>query len=166
MAEFDAKAFTKAEFEPRTEAVPVDGLRSFFPDLGEDETPEWTVRGLTHAELARAEDASRRRQDLAAVVDALNGDEGKKQEAIKELLGVDQHVPQDTAKRMEMLVRGSVDPEIDLEVAVKLATAFPIEFSALTNKVIELTGRGHEALKKPAPSGGSKKSKTASASAT
>lgn len=148
----DTRSFLAEEFSPREEAVRVDGLVSFFPD---GEEPMWKVRGLTHGELAEAEEASTRRQDVAAVVAALEGNDKYKQEAIQELLGVDGQVPKDTAKRMEMLVKGSVDPEITLDVAVKLANTFPIEFSLITNKILELTGKGHEAIKKPQPSGDS-----------
>lgn len=161
---FDTRGFLNEEFVPRQEAVRVDGLSAFF---GEDEEPLWTVRGLTHGELAQAEEASERRQDVAKVVEALEGNDKYKQEAIQELLGVDGKVPKDTAKRMEMLVLGSVEPaEVTLDIAVKLANTFPIEFSALTNKILELTGKGSEAVKKQQASGGSQTSSPASDSAT
>jgi hypothetical protein len=51
-----------------------------------------------------------------------------------------------------MLTAGSVDPEITLPVAVKLAEKFPIEFMTLTNVITELTGLGFEYAKQKAAS--------------
>lgn len=151
---FDAQAFQREEFEPREEAVRVDGLSAWF---GEDEEPEWRVRGLSHQELSHAEEAATRRQDVAAVVDALSGNSQKKAEAILELLGMDEAVPKDTAKRMEMLRMASIEPEVDLDVAIKMSKVKPIEFTLITNKILELTGKGYAAVKKPEASGDGQK---------
>ena len=76
-----------------------------------------------------------------------------KAEAVKKLVGLDDSVPQDIARRLEMLALGSVDPEADLELAVKLCTHFPIEFFSLTNAITKLTGQGAEIKKKRNSSG-------------
>jgi hypothetical protein len=56
------------------------------------------------------------------------------------------------AKRLEMLVMGSVSPEVTLPVAVKLAEAFPVEFLELTNAITTLTGQGFDMGKPQAAS--------------
>jgi hypothetical protein len=149
---FDLNRFEATAFHDRTEAVPVPALAAFF---GKKEDPLWTVRGLSHAELAQAEESITRGQDVEAVVTALTGKSKDKAEAITGLLGVTgNEVPRETKKRMELLVLGSVDPEVSLSVAVKLSQAYPIEFGQLTNKILQLTGQGKvQAEVKPKPSG-------------
>lgn len=148
---FDKQRFQKASFEPRTDEVAVPGLADWF---GDDE-PIWRVRGMTHYELAKAAEAVERNRDMAAIVAALSGGTAvEKQDAMKELLGLDGSAPSESVKRLAYLVTGSVDPEVDHPLAVKLAHAYPIEFQMITNKIIELTGLGQvQALGKQKPSG-------------
>ena len=140
---FDTNAFMASSLEHRTEAVPVPGLKKWFPD---DEEPTWTVRGLSGSELSRAIEAEAKQNKLSTLVGALV--EGKPQsERIKEVraaLGLTGDVPGEMAKRLEMLAIGSIAPKVELNTAVKLATNFPIEFYSLTNKIIALTGMGAE----------------------
>ena len=141
----DIEGFLKASLEPRKEEVPVPALKEWFPDGTE---PVWIVRGLTGAELGRANEASDNNQaNVKALVSALAG-AGDKAEEIRKTMGIsDDEVPQDVARRIEMLVAGSVEPEIGEEkrdVVVRLAESFPVVFYDLTNKVINLTGQGAE----------------------
>lgn len=137
---FDSERFKNTTFCDRTGTVELKGLAEFF---GEGEKAEFVVRGLTAVELGRANEASARERDVAAVVEAIaSPDKQEKVEAIRELLGVSDEVPTDTAKRHELLVLGSVSPEIDHELAVLLAERYPIEFYQLTNKISQLTGLG------------------------
>ena len=148
---FDAKQFVKTRFQAREARVPVPELKPFF---GKKEKPRWTVRGLTGHELGRANEAAERNRNTAALVEGLLSAAGKKKtEALRGLLGLDGATPPDIAKRIEILIMGSVDPECDLDLALKLCETFPVEFYLLTNKILELTGRGH-APGKPTPSGG------------
>jgi hypothetical protein len=55
--------------------------------------------------------------------------------------------PGEIAKRLEMLAMASVEPAISLQVAVKLAENFPVEFYQLTNEITELTGMGFDLVK-------------------
>jgi hypothetical protein len=48
-------------------------------------------------------------------------------------------------------VAGSVEPQIDREIAVRLFAAYPIVGYTLTNKILELTGMGPD-LGKAQPS--------------
>lgn len=160
---FDAKRFMKTKFTPRIAEVPVPDLHEFFK---EGEKAIWKVRGLTGQELGAANEAADRNKNVAALLEALVSAEAKeKAQAVKDILGVGGKTPQDIAKRLEHLRLGSVDPHCPLDMAVRLCEAYPIEFFTLTNKVMELTGRGQLPGKQP-PSGGTPKSGQASPSAT
>ncbi|MBR2512760.1 MAG: hypothetical protein IKE45_01845 [Halomonas sp.] len=143
--EFDANRFTSTAFKRREEDVPVKDLRDWFKGAKKDEGPVWRVRGLTGEELARVNEAQARNRNKNAVIDALSSDKSEKMtDAIKELIGTGSSVPDDLARRIEMLTIGSVAPECTHQVAVKLAEAFPVEFYELTTKITQLTGLGSE----------------------
>jgi hypothetical protein len=59
-----------------------------------------------------------------------------------------------------MLALGSVEPAVDHETAVRLCTYCPIEFYALTNAIVKLTGQGAEIKKKQIGSGTTPMSET------
>lgn len=164
--EFDIQKFTSTSFEARTKDVPVKDLAPFFKDVPEGETPTWRVRGLTGAELAQTNEAKERNRSRAAIAEGLlSGVDDKVSEAVKELLGSGSSVPDDLAKRIEMLVLGSVEPQCSHQLAVKLAEAYPVEFYQLTGEITRLTGQGAEPGK-PRRSSGSQKSNSPSSSAT
>ena len=78
---------------------------------------------------------------MTEIAEGLFGKKSKEfSRALKDL--VDPSTPTDIAKRISMLVMGSVAPETDEELALKLCLYFPIEFFAITNKITELTGLG------------------------
>lgn len=145
---FNLDKFDRARFAPRTEKVAVESLASFFAD---DTAPEWEVRGLSAAELNNAMEAGKRQHSIEAIVKAM-AQGGDQVEAVRKALGLSKDTPGEIAKRLEMLVSGSVNPTIKLPTAVKLAECFPIEFLQLTNKVTELTGKGAELVKPTAAS--------------
>ena len=121
--------------------------------FGADAPAVWTVRGLSAAELSRANEAGSGGLDKArAMVAALAGD-GDKAAAIRGALGLsDEDVPADISRRIDMLAAGSVQPVLGLEgrdVAVKLAETFPTTFYQLTNTIVNLTGQGAEPGKQP-----------------
>ena len=148
---FNKKAFLGAKLTPRIEVVPVPDLAAFFP---EGEKPLWTVRGLTGQELGRANEAATKNKLIGATLEALSVmAESEQISALKQALGVGKDVPDDIARRIELLTVGSVDPECNQELAVRVCEKFPVEFYALTNKITELTGRGHVEAKKSKPSG-------------
>ncbi len=153
--DFDAKQFLASRFEARTESVPVPALREWFSGLAEDEVPAFTVRGLTGAELARAEEAATKgRAATTAILDTLR--KAQRLEGIDELeraLGVDEKVPVQYALKMEHVVTGTVSPPLTLQLAVKLSIVAPVELLMLHLKITELTGKGQVALKKPEASG-------------
>jgi hypothetical protein len=144
---FDAAKFEQAKFTPRTKAVHVPALSDFF---GDDECL-WTVRGLTSNELHKAAAADSTQKALTKILAAISENDQQAKQA-GGALGIYGETPGEIAKRLEMLVAGSVTPEITLPVAVKLAENFPIEFLQLTNEITELTGLGFEYAKQKAAS--------------
>jgi hypothetical protein len=137
---FQAKQFAKANLVHHTEVVKVPGLAKWF-----DGEPEWTVRGLTGHELSLALEAQERRRKLSDALLAIAGDtpESERVTAIREALGIGtENLSADVVKRLEMLVHGSVEPKVDMDVARKLFTNYPIEFYQLTMAIMRLTGLG------------------------
>lgn len=160
---FDSKKFLKTKFTPRTEDVPVPDLQPFFP---EGAKAVWKVRGLTGQEIGRASEAADRNKTIGAIMEGLTAEAAKdKVEAVKNLLGIGGNTPADIAKRLEHMTVGSVDPPCTLDLAVRVCETFPIEFYQITNKIMELTGRGQVPGKQP-PSGETPKSGHASPSDT
>lgn len=145
---FNADRFECASFEARRTRVQVAALAQFFDD---GEAPEWEVRGLSAIELHRAIEAGRRQGSIDSIVKAIaaNGDQAS---AVRRALGLSKDTPGEIAKRLEMLVLGSVAPVVTLPQAVKLAEAFPVDFLSLTNEITELTGKGFDLVKPPAAS--------------
>lgn len=138
---FNTTKFKKTKYQPRTEQVPVPDLAYLF-DPGE--TPTITVQGLTGEQLANANESSTRNKQLSALVDAIaSGNAQESAEQIKTALGLTtDKVPDDIAKRIEHLISGMVEPTCTREMAVKLFTVHPIEAYQLSNKILQLTGKG------------------------
>lgn len=152
---FDISKFQKQVYTPRTKEVPVPALKDFFP---EDADLVWKVRGLTADEIAKSKDAADRNQVMGSMVSAMatKTAEGTV-DAVKQLLGVSSDVNADIARRLEHLTTASIEPEIPLELAVKLAEVFPVEFYNITTEILTLTGQG-QVPGKPKPSGKKKAS--------
>jgi len=152
---FDADRFLATPFAPREQKVAIPDLRDFF---GKKEKAAWRVRGLTGREYGRAREAREKNNALKAVVEGIASKIGKKQvEAIKKLIGDDKDVPEDIAFRVELLIIGSVEPQVDYPLANKLCETFPTEFYDITNRIIQLSGKGHVPGKQT-PSGKTKRS--------
>jgi hypothetical protein len=152
---FDTKSFMEEQFDARTAVVQLPALAQWYKDVPDGEVPSFTVRGLTGAELAKAEEtATKGRDSTAAILETLR--KANRMEGIEELersLGVDSKVPLKLALKMEHVVMAVVEPKLSLQVVVKLASVFPIEFEILHLKIQELTGNGQVAAKKAKPSG-------------
>jgi hypothetical protein len=139
---FCPNQFDRAVFESRTRRVEVPALSDFF----DTDECEWEVRGLNSNELHKAMSAKATQASLENVLQAIT-DGGDQVEAVRNAIGLGKDTPGEMAKRLEMLVSGSIDPEMTLPQAVKLAENFPIEFLTLTNAITELTGMGSELVK-------------------
>ena len=143
---FDLQGFRKAEFETRTDQVRVEALAEWFEE-GDERV--FTVRGLSGEELARVREATDKNRNVSDVVEALGSSQSRERvEAIRELIGVTESVPNELVRRLEQLTLGSVDPELDHEDAKLLAARYPIEFWELTGRIMELTGEGQQPVKK------------------
>lgn len=142
---FDLEKFRKADFKPREAEIEFSALaEAGFGD------GKFTVRGLTATEIAQAEEAATRGKLVSQLVEKLAGSSGKDQvDALLEGVGISDDVPAQLTKRMEHVCLGSIKPKLELSDVVALANAYPIEFSQLANKVLELTGLGQEADVKP-----------------
>lgn len=139
----DIQRFLNAALQPRRATVSVPELAAWFAP---DAPPVWEVRGLTAAELARANAAAETGlENMRAMIAALAGD-GDKAAAIRTTMGLSQDdVPTDISRRIEMLAAGSTAPALgpdNRDVAVKLAESYPTTFYQLTNQIIGLTGQG------------------------
>jgi hypothetical protein len=150
---FDVKGFQKAKFTPRTEDVSVPDLKEWF---GPKDSPVWKVRGLEGSELGYVNETAARNRNITAILEGIvSPEDPEKIQGIRDLLGMAGNTPEDVARRLEMLVLGSVDPNCDMDLAVKMCRVFPIEFFQLTNKITQLTGQGQIPGKKksygPAP---------------
>jgi len=155
---FDKKRFMKTSFEPRIKKVPVPDLKDFFIEGAE---PVWSVRNLSGHELGKVNEAAQRNKTISAILDGIiSADAKDKVDAIKASIGLDDNTPDDIARRLDLLAIGSVDPEIDHEMAVRLCTYYPIEFYQLTNEITTLTGQGAQIKKKPSSSGATPESAT------
>jgi hypothetical protein len=146
---FDLDKFAAAKMAPRTEKVECEAMREFF---AEGDELVWEIRGLTVNELQQCIDAEKKSSNVESLIAAFQKDAGKI-DAIREAIGLTQkNTPAETAKRLEMLVFGSVNPKIKLEHAVLVGERFAIEFMYLTNKIQTLTGKGFDMVKPAAAS--------------
>ena len=139
---FDIKKFKKAKFQTRTEDVKVPDLAAFF---GDGEAAVWKVRGLTGQELGRTKEAAAKNKNLSAMVEAIaSSSKNEKVQGIKDALGLGDEIPQDIAERVEQLVTGSIEPGCDTDLALLICERFPVDFYAISNKILRLTGKGME----------------------
>lgn len=152
---FDINKFLQTSFKHRTEAVPVPDMKEFF---AEGSRPEWVVRSLTGQEIGRCAEAATKRESVNMLISGLMSTVTKETvEAAKDLIGIGTDTPADIAKRIEHLVVGSVDPVCSLELAVRVCEVYPVEFYQITNKIMELSGKG-QVPGKSTPSGRTQKS--------
>lgn len=140
---FDLDKFESAEWVPRTKCIAVPALSDFFE---EGEEPEFEVRGLDSNELHKATSAAESRKLQNRLLKAAAEGSNSPEVILKEITA-NEETPGEIAKRMEMLVAGSVVPEISLGMAVKLAKAFPIQFIHITNEIVDLTNMGFDYAK-------------------
>jgi len=150
---FDKSKFLKAGFVPREADVDVPALKDFFP---EGSPAVWKVRSLSGHEIAKInekiDNASKIRALMEGLVSAKTDDQ---KDAIAALVGNTDGTPTDAIRRIQYLMAGTVSPDpktIDQDFAGRLLEYFGVTFYAITNKILELSGRGYIPGKK-SPSG-------------
>lgn len=144
---FNVEEFVSEDFKFRTEKIPVPEFKRFFK---ENDEPAWEVRNLTAYEMAQIRGAmARNRQDLqAAIVKVLNSmteqtqDLKEKTDAL--IKGMAERTPDDYVMRLRLLMYGSVNPAVTMELAKKVADVNFKVFDRLTDKILELTGEGKD----------------------
>ena len=150
MPGFNNQKFMKQKFEHRTDSIPVPDLADWFD---KDAKPEFIVRNLTGSEFVLVQDAVQKNKNKVAMIEALvESNQMDKVDAIKDLIGNSDKVPDELARRLEMVVFGTVEPELDMSAAIKLAENFPSEFMMIAGKITQLTGKGASMVKRK-PSG-------------
>lgn len=153
---FDEKKFSRAAFVPRTHRHFVPELKGYF---GSDEESYWEVRGLTGQEMFQAKMAIDRDKTIRAAIAAMATTGNEQIQAFQELMALGESVPEEYSKRIELVSIGSVAPKVERTTVVKLAKNFPATLNTLSDKILELTGLGHE-LGKPKGSGETAASET------
>lgn len=148
---FDTKRFMQEKFEPRTAEVAMTELMDFFD---EGEKPVFTVRGLEGFEVGRAKEAAARNRNIRAILEGIVSQRSEDmKDAVRKLIGADDDVPQEIAEKVEFVLAGLVEPSgWKLDNVLWLCKNFPVNFYALSQKILELTGLGHMPGK-PKPSG-------------
>jgi len=151
---FDANKFMAQSYTLNTKDIPVPTLKPFFTK----KTPAiFKVRGLSGVELAQVHDAVNVNKGIKEIVEKIVSPLiGERVKAIQEAIGITTKTPDEIVRRLEMLVKGSLNPAISLDVAVKICETYPIEFYDITNEISKLTGQG-KVLGKLKPSGEAQK---------
>jgi len=146
----DVNKFVNSKFDTTTEEIKLDCLKDFF---GKDEKPVIKVKGLTGVELGFVNESIDRSKAVNDIVEKLMSTVGKeKAEGVFEGVGLSDETPSDIVRRIEIMKKGVVEPEVGHEFVLKFCDRFPVEFYEVTNKILELTGKG-QSLVKPSPSG-------------
>jgi hypothetical protein len=144
-----AKISQQAGKLQRREAdIKVPGLSWIFPD---GEPAVWVVRSLGASDFWAANEAGDRDKKLRDLVMAFAKGEGQG-EKVREALGVSSaDVPDEVRKRIALIERATVRPEIPEEhlhdIVLAIAEHHAEEFFAISNKVKELTVGGSVAGK-------------------
>lgn len=134
---FDLQRFERAEMTARLEEVTIPCMKHWF---AEGEEPVFTVRGLTGEEFYAVRQAAAKRQDLQAIASRLLSGEGEAiADAIGEFFGA---VPEEYARRVEILISGAVAPAFDRALAMKMFKHFPTAAHILVEKILKATGEG------------------------
>lgn len=134
--------FEQASILQRTREIDVPQLQDFF-DEGKD--PIWRIRALSSEDIAMVNDAQERNASIGTLVTAIVGSSGAdKAEAIKSAMGIGDETPQDVVRRIEIMLRGSIDldPESHRDIVIKIAMYYPTVFMTISNEILSLSGEG------------------------
>jgi hypothetical protein len=145
---FDIERFISTPMQRKTEKVPCPDLAAFF---GDGEEHFWEIQTLTAVELCRCNEAKERSANVGMLLEAAAQTTGQI-EALRKAIGLTKDTPGEIAKRMELLVYGSVSPKVSLEQAVVFAERYGADFYQITNRILILSGSGFDVVKPGAAS--------------
>jgi len=146
---FDKDKFLQAMITQPTKALEVPQLKGFFP---KDAKPVWEVSALTSEQVARVAIAEEKNAGVGKMITALLGSNKNEQvEAIRKTMGGGDDLPSDYARRIEIILEGSVDLETenDRETVLKIAIYYPSIFMTISNEILILSGEGGFIKAKP-----------------
>jgi len=134
---FDLEQFRRASLSARTADVKVPELAAWFADGSE---PVFKVRGLTGEEFYAVREAVGKMKDLQSIASRLLSGQGEAiAEAIEEHFG---GVPEELARRVEIVVSGTVEPKLDRQMALKLFKYFATSAHFIADAILRATGEG------------------------
>ena len=134
---FDLAKFRQADLQPRTSEVRVPEMKQWFSEGSE---PVIIIRGLTGEEFYNVRQASAKRADLQAIASRVMAGQGSAMaDAIEEFFGA---VPEEFARRVEILIYGCVEPSFDRDMAMKLFRTFPSTAHLIADAILRATGEG------------------------
>jgi hypothetical protein len=134
---FDANSFKRSALALRTIKVPVPELKDWFAEGSE---PVFLVRGLSGEEFYSVREAAAKRRDLEAIAGQLLSGHGTAiADAVAEFYGA---VPDEFARRVEVLLHGCVEPACDREMAMRLFKHFPATAHIIAEQILRATGEG------------------------
>lgn len=134
---FDLNRFTSASLALRTAEVKTPMLKDFF---AEGEEPVFKVRGLTGEEWYGMRQAITDRRDRKAIAEKLLSGAGEAiAEAIADIYG---DIPEELARRINMVAYGCVEPKLDLTAAVKLFKFYAPQAHLISEEIWRLSGEG------------------------
>jgi len=154
----DIEKFRTTSFKNRVAKIAVPELKNFFP---EGEEPVWEVRGVSGHEYGQIQERLNNKTFTVEFMKGISDATGQKAaDAVKRMLGFDGETPNDLIRRFDMLFVASINPVIERRDGILLCDAFPTVFYKITNKILELTGKGKD-MEGHMPCGDEKTSKPA-----
>ncbi len=145
---FDPQKLSQ-ELEAREAEVVCNELKVLY-DPEPQENIVFKMRGLSGNDIVQvsgARDTGRFVEMLSEALTKNNGHEGA--EAIRSMLGIfDEGLHPELKYRVELVVRGAVEPKIDYPLAAKMAKDRYVVLNRLSDKLLELTGLGAQLKKK------------------
>ena len=134
---FDVKKFTSADLHRRTAEVKCPELKDYF---GPDQEPVFKIRGLTGEEFYQVREAVQRRKDIKAIASRLLSGSGEDvANALQQLYG---EIPDEYARRVEVIIYGCQEPTLDRPTVIKLFNHFAATMHSMADEILRLTGEG------------------------
>lgn len=137
---FDAQKFMSTSFKDRTGTVAVPELKQWFK---KGDKPEFLVRGLNGHEIYQVNQRVERQKDIKEIIEQYYSSSAKERaKAFLDEVGMNDEVPRDQIYALELVVAGTVDPELKKNEAVRLCKDVSPVFRRIADKIATLTGQG------------------------